>query len=154
MSAPDEGTSVEISCISLYIESSLSRLIVDVLNLRAATFQHAYLGRQGATRPSKGNNKVTSLLTQLIGVVNDLVNRFNTEGPPPGSGMRQGTGNLPYLHCQPYYITDYMTNNERSEQDTLSQDIFSSTKSLGSNAMSFVLQSVKSRQVGANEAAD
>ena len=54
----------------------------------------------------------------------------------------------------PYYITDYMTKNERSEQDTLWQDIFSSTKSLGSNAMSFVLQSVKSRQVGANEAAD
>jgi len=34
------------------------------------------------------------------------------------------------------------------------KDIFTSTKSLGSNAMSFILQSVKSRQVGANEAAD
>jgi len=34
------------------------------------------------------------------------------------------------------------------------KDIFTSTKSLGSNAMSFVLQSVKSRKVGANEAAD
>jgi len=54
----------------------------------------------------------------------------------------------------PYYITDYMTKNERSEQDTMWKDIFTSTKSLGSNAMSFILQSVKSRQVGANEAAD
>ena len=54
----------------------------------------------------------------------------------------------------PYYITDYMTKHERSEQDTLWKDIFTSTKSLGSNAMSFVLQSVKSRKVGANKAAD
>ena len=54
----------------------------------------------------------------------------------------------------PYYITDYMTKHERSEQDTLWTDIFTSTKSLGSNAMAFALQSVKSRQVGANEAAD
>jgi len=34
------------------------------------------------------------------------------------------------------------------------KDIFSSTKSLGTNAMSFLLKSVKSRQVGSNEAAD
>ena len=34
------------------------------------------------------------------------------------------------------------------------QDIFTSSKSLGSNAMSFLLKSIKSRQVGANEAAD
>ena len=54
----------------------------------------------------------------------------------------------------PYYITDYMTKNEKSEQDTMWKDIFTSTKSLGSNAMSYILQSVKSRQVGANEAAD
>lgn len=47
-----------------------------------------------------------------------------------------------------------MTKYERSEQDSMWKDIFTSTKSLGSNAMSFVLQSVKSRQVGANEAAD
>jgi len=54
----------------------------------------------------------------------------------------------------PYYITDYIAKHERSEQDAMWQDIFSSTKSLGSNAMSFLLKSVKSRQVGANEAAD
>jgi len=34
------------------------------------------------------------------------------------------------------------------------QDIFTSSKSLGSNAMSFLLKSIQSRQVGANEAAD
>ena len=44
--------------------------------------------------------------------------------------------------------------HERSEQDTLWEDIFSSTKSLGTNAMSFALQCVKNRQVGAVEAAD
>jgi len=54
----------------------------------------------------------------------------------------------------PYYITDYIAKHERSEQDAIWQDIFSSTKSLGSNAMSFLLKSVKSRQVGDNEAAD
>ena len=54
----------------------------------------------------------------------------------------------------PYYITDYMTKHERCEQDDLWKDIFSHTISLGTNAMSFLLQSVKSRQVGANEAAD
>ena len=41
-----------------------------------------------------------------------------------------------------------------AEQDNMWKDIHISTKSLGINAMSFVLQSVKSRQVGANEAAD
>jgi len=54
----------------------------------------------------------------------------------------------------PYYITDYMTKHERCEQDDLWRDIFTQTKSLGTNAMSFLMQSVKSRQVGANEAAD
>ena len=54
----------------------------------------------------------------------------------------------------PYYITDYMTKQERCEQDNLWSDIFSSTKSLGTNAMSFLLKTVKSRQVGSNEAAD
>ena len=54
----------------------------------------------------------------------------------------------------PYYITDYMTKHERSEQDDLWHDIFTSTKSVGTNAMSFMLKSVQSRQVGANEAAD
>lgn len=54
----------------------------------------------------------------------------------------------------PYYVTEYMTKHERAEQDDLWRDIYSSSKSLGSNAMSFMLQSVKSRQVGANEAAD
>ena len=54
----------------------------------------------------------------------------------------------------PYYITEYITKYERSEQDSMWHDIFSSTKSLGSNAISFALKSVKSRQVGANEAAD
>jgi len=54
----------------------------------------------------------------------------------------------------PYYITEYMTKHERSEQDEMWQDIFTSSKSLGTNAMSFMLKSVKSRQVGANEAAD
>lgn len=54
----------------------------------------------------------------------------------------------------PYYITDYIAKHERSEQDAMWQDVFTSTKSLGSNAMSFLLKSIKSRQVGANEAAD
>ena len=54
----------------------------------------------------------------------------------------------------PYYITDYMTKHERSEQDEMWSEIFSSTKSLGTNAMSYLLKCVKSRQVGANEAAD
>jgi len=49
----------------------------------------------------------------------------------------------------PYYITEYMTKHERSEQDQMWQDIFTSSKSLGTNAMS-----VKSRQAGANVAAD
>ena len=43
----------------------------------------------------------------------------------------------------PYYICDYMTKNENSEQDDMWHDIYSSTKSLGSNAMSFLLKSVK-----------
>jgi len=47
-----------------------------------------------------------------------------------------------------------MTKQERCEQDTLWSEIFSSTKSLGTNAMSFLLKSVKSRQVGSNEAVD
>ena len=54
----------------------------------------------------------------------------------------------------PYYITDYMTKHERSEQDDMWHDIFTSSKSLGTNAMSYLLKSVKSRQVGACEAAD
>ena len=54
----------------------------------------------------------------------------------------------------PYYITEYMTKHERSEQDQMWQDTFTSSKALGTNAMSFMLKSVKSRQVGANEAAD
>ena len=48
----------------------------------------------------------------------------------------------------PYYITDYMTKHERCEQDDLWKDIFSHTKSLGTNATSLLLQSVKSRQAG------
>ena len=54
----------------------------------------------------------------------------------------------------PYYITDYVTKNESCEQDDMWHDIYSSTKSLASNALSFMLQSVTNRQVGANEAAD
>ena len=54
----------------------------------------------------------------------------------------------------PYYITDYVTKHERSEQDDMWQDIFTTTKTLASNALSFMLQSVKNRQVGAKEAAD
>jgi ATP-dependent DNA helicase PIF1 len=54
----------------------------------------------------------------------------------------------------PYYVMDYITKHERSEQDTLWEDIFQSTKSLGANAMNFLMKSVKSRQVGAVEAAD
>lgn len=54
----------------------------------------------------------------------------------------------------PYYITDYVTKHERSEQDDMWQDIFTTTKTLASNALSFMLRSVKNRQVGANEAAD
>ena len=54
----------------------------------------------------------------------------------------------------PYYITSYITKYERSEVDKFWSDIFSASKSLGSNAMSFMLKCVKSRQVGANEAAD
>jgi len=53
-----------------------------------------------------------------------------------------------------YYVTDYMSKYERTEQDDMWSDIFSSARSLGSNAMSFLLKSVKSRQVGAVEAAD
>ena len=41
---------------------------------------------------------------------------------------------------------------KRLEQDDTWKDISSSTKSLGTNAMSFLLKSVKSRQVGSNEA--
>jgi len=54
----------------------------------------------------------------------------------------------------PYYITAYITKHERSEQDRMWEDIYSASRSLGSNAMSFALKAVKSRQVGANEAAD
>jgi len=54
----------------------------------------------------------------------------------------------------PYYITSYITKHERSEQDKLWEEIYSASKTLGSNAMSFALKAVKSRQVGANEAAD
>ena len=54
----------------------------------------------------------------------------------------------------PYYITDYVTKHERSEQDDMWKDIFTSTKTLATNALSFMLRSVKNRQVGANEAAD
>ena len=54
----------------------------------------------------------------------------------------------------PYYISDYITKHERSEQDAMWQDIFSSTRSLGTNAMSFLLKSLQSRQVGAQEAVD
>jgi len=35
----------------------------------------------------------------------------------------------------PYYITDYVTKNERSEQDEMWQEIFSTSKSLASNAL-------------------
>jgi len=44
----------------------------------------------------------------------------------------------------PYYITEYMTKYERAEQDDLWKDIFTTGKSLGSRAMSFMLKSVKS----------
>ena len=54
----------------------------------------------------------------------------------------------------PYYITDYVTKHERSEQDEMWRDIFTSSKSLASNTLSFMLRSVKNRQVGAVEAAD
>ena len=54
----------------------------------------------------------------------------------------------------PYYITAYVTKHERSEQDQMWEEIYSASRSLGSNAMSFALKAVKSRQVGANEAAD
>jgi len=54
----------------------------------------------------------------------------------------------------PYYITEYVTKHKRSEQDEMWQDIFTSTKSLASNALSFMLRSVKNRQVGALKAAD
>jgi len=65
-----------------------------------------------------------------------------------------------FFHCYhlgsrlPYYISDYMTKGERSEQDQMWQDIFSSAKSLGTNAMAFLLKSVPSHQVGAHEAVD
>ena len=51
----------------------------------------------------------------------------------------------------PYYITDYITKHERSEQDAMWQDIFTSSKSLGANAMSFLMKSIKNRQVGAKK---
>ena len=44
--------------------------------------------------------------------------------------------------------------NERSQQDDMWHDICSATKTLASNALSFMLRSVKNRQVGAVEAAD
>jgi len=53
----------------------------------------------------------------------------------------------------PYYITSYITKHERSEHDKLWEEIYSASKTLGSNAMSFALKAVTSRQVGANEAA-
>jgi hypothetical protein len=49
---------------------------------------------------------------------------------------------------------DYITKHERSEQDSMWEDNFTSTKSFCSNAMSYLLHSVKNRQVGAVEAAD
>ena len=52
----------------------------------------------------------------------------------------------------PYYIMSHITKSEWSEVDKFWSDIFSASKSLGSNAMSF--KCIKSRQVGANEAAD
>jgi hypothetical protein len=68
-------------------------------------------------------------------------------------------GNVDVQYCGtitsrlPYYITEYMSKRERSEQDEMWQDIFSSSKSLGTNAMSLLLKSLKNRQVGACEAA-
>ena len=56
-----------------------------------------------------------------------------------------------HLGSRPHYnITDYMTQYERSEQDSMWKDIFTSTTSLASNAMLSVLQSVMSIQVGVN----
>jgi len=54
----------------------------------------------------------------------------------------------------PYYITDYVTKHQRSAQDEMWTDIFTSAKTLASNALSFMLRSVNNRQVGANEVAD
>ena len=53
-----------------------------------------------------------------------------------------------------YYITSYITKHKLSEQDRMYEEIYSASKSLSTNAVSFVLQALKSRQVGANEAAD
>ena len=46
-----------------------------------------------------------------------------------------------------------MTKHERSEQDQMWQDIFSASRSVATNALSFMLKSLNNRQVGANEAA-
>lgn len=53
-----------------------------------------------------------------------------------------------------YYITCYMTKHERSEQDDLWKDAFTTDGPLASLAWSLVLKSLKKRQVGACEAAD
>ena len=54
----------------------------------------------------------------------------------------------------PYYITNYITKHERSENDEMWQQMYSAAKSVGTNAMSFLLNAIKQRQVGANEAVD
>ena len=54
----------------------------------------------------------------------------------------------------PYYITDYMTKAESSDVDNMWEEINKSLKSLGQKAWSYLLNSVKTRQVGAIEAAD
>jgi len=44
----------------------------------------------------------------------------------------------------PYYTTQYVTKHKWSEQVNMWQDIFSTAWSLGTDAMSFILKSVKS----------
>jgi len=79
-------------------------------------------------------------------------------GQTTGQWGNQGNVDVQYTghlgSWLPYYITDYISKHEHLEHHTMWQDIFTTTKSLGSNAMSFLLKSIKSCQVSANEAGD
>jgi len=54
----------------------------------------------------------------------------------------------------PYYITDYMTKAESVEIEAMWEEVNNACKSLGQRTMSYLLKSIKTRQVGAVEAAD
>jgi hypothetical protein len=54
----------------------------------------------------------------------------------------------------PYYITDYMTKGAKAEFDEMWEEVNNVYKGLGPRAKSFLLNSVKTRQIGAVEVAD